>query len=71
MRIWNLNWSAAYLNRGVRDIEIYVSESTSAIQDIPYTNSVWKKVMNYTMEQATGENTYKGELLLFPKVRIM
>jgi len=69
MRIWNLNWSAAYLNRGVKDVEIYVSESTAAIQDSPYTNSVWEKVMNYTMSQATGTNDYKGELLTFPAIQ--
>jgi len=28
-----------------------------------------EKVMNYTMSQATGDNTYKGELLSFPTVQ--
>jgi sialate O-acetylesterase len=69
MRIWNLNWSAAYLNRGVRELEIYVSESPSAIQDTPFTNSVWKKVMNYSMNQASGENNYEGEMFNFPTVQ--
>lgn len=69
MRIWNLNWSAAYLNRGVRNIEIFESESTSPIQDISFSQPEWKKVMNYTMSQATGDNTYKGELLSFPTVQ--
>ncbi len=69
MRIWNLNWSAAYLNRGVKDIEIYVSESTAAMQESPFTNSAWKKVMNYTMSQASGTNDYKGELLTFPAIQ--
>ena len=69
MRIWNLNWSATYLNRGVKNIEIYVSESTDAMQDSPYTNSAWKKVMNYTMSQASGTNDYKGELLTFPTIQ--
>ncbi len=69
MRIWNLNWTSTYLNRDVKDIEIYVSESTDAIQDLSYSQSVWKKVMNYTMSQATGDNTYKGELLNFPTIQ--
>jgi hypothetical protein len=69
IRIRNLNWSAAYLNRGVKEIEIYVSESTSAMQDSPYTNSAWKKIMNYTMSQASGTNDYKGELLTFPPIQ--
>ena len=69
MRIWNLNWLAAYLIRGVKDIEIYVSESTAAMQDGPYTNSAWKKVMNFTMSQASGANDYKGELLTFPDIQ--
>ena len=69
MRIWNLNWTSTYLNRGVKDIEIYVSESTAAIQEQAYSQSVWKKVMNYTMSQATGINTYTGELLNFPMVQ--
>jgi sialate O-acetylesterase len=69
MRIWNLNWLAAYLIRGVKDIEIYVSESTAAMQDSPYTNSAWKKVMNFTMSKASGANDYKGELLTFPDIQ--
>lgn len=69
LRIWNLNWTSTYLNRDVKDIEIYVSESTDAIQDQSYSQSVWKKVMNYTMNQATGDNTYKGELLNFQTVQ--
>jgi sialate O-acetylesterase len=69
MRIWNLNWLAAYLIRGVKDIEIYVSESTAAMQDGPYTNSAWKKVMNFTMSKASGANDYKGELLTFPDIQ--
>jgi len=69
MRIWNLNWLATYLIRGVKDIEIYVSESTTAIQDSPYTNSAWKKVMSYTMNQASGSNDYEGELLTFPAIQ--
>lgn len=69
MRIWNLNWTSTYLNRGVRDIEIYVSESPDAIQEQPYSQSLWKKVLDYTMNQATGDNSYKGELLIFPVVQ--
>jgi len=66
MHIWNLNWTAAYLNRGIKDIEIYVSESTDAMQDVSFSQPSWTKVMNYTMSQATGDNTYKGELINFP-----
>jgi hypothetical protein len=69
MRIWNLNWLASYLNRGVKDIEIYVSESTAAIQNVAFSQPEWKKVMSYQMSQATGENTYKGELLTFPAIQ--
>jgi len=69
MRIWNLNWTAAYLNRGIKDIEIYVSESTDAIQDVSFSQPSWTKVMNYTMSQGTGDNTYKGELINFPSVQ--
>lgn len=69
IRIWNLNWTSTYLNRGVKDIEVYVSDSSDAIQDSPYTNSAWEKVMNYTMSQASGTNDYKGELLTFPAIQ--
>lgn len=69
MRIWNLNWSAAYLNRGIKDIEIYVSASTDAMQEISFSQPLWAKVMNYTMSQAAGDNTYKGELINFPTVQ--
>lgn len=70
MRIWNLNWSASYLNRGVKDIEIYVSESTVPIQDLAFSSPQWKKVMNYTMSQANALSTYEGELLNFPTVQL-
>lgn len=69
MRIWNLNWSSAYLNRGINDIEIYVSANADAMQEISFSQPSWTKVMNYTMSQATGDNTYKGELINFPTVQ--
>jgi sialate O-acetylesterase len=69
MRIWNLNWTSTYLNRGVRDIEIYVSESNIALQNVAFNDNAWEKVMNYSMQQANGLNTYKGELLTFPAVK--
>lgn len=68
MRIWNLNWWANYLNRGVNDIEIYVSSSSNAIDEVPFSDAVWKKVMNYSMSEATGDGTYTGEMLVFPSV---
>lgn len=69
MRIWNLNWSAAYLNRGIKDIEIYVSASSDAMQEVSFSQPSWTKVMNHIMSQATGDNTYKGELINFPSVQ--
>jgi hypothetical protein len=53
----------------VRELEIYVSESTSAIQDTPFTNTVWNKVMNYAMNQASGDKNYVGEKFNFPAVQ--
>jgi len=69
MRIWNLNWSAAYLNRGVKNIEIFVSTSADAMQEISFSQPSWTKVMSFTMSQATGDNTYKGELINFPEIQ--
>lgn len=69
MRIWNLNWSSTYLQRGVRDLEIYVSESATAMQTIAFSDTAWTKVMEYTMSQATGTSDYQGELLHFPDIQ--
>jgi sialate O-acetylesterase len=69
MRIWNLNWSAAYLNRGIKNIEIFVSASADAMQEISFSQPSWTKVMSFTMSQATGDNTYKGELINFPEIQ--
>jgi hypothetical protein len=52
----------------VRDIEIYVSSSLNAIEEVPFSDSSWKKVMSYTMSEATGDGTYIGEMLTFSSV---
>ncbi|GHU71343.1 hypothetical protein FACS189413_12940 [Bacteroidia bacterium] len=62
LRIWNLNWTSAYLSRGVKDIEIYTSTSNQALEDEAFNSSVWNKVHECSLQQATGDATYLGEM---------
>lgn len=66
IKIWNLNWSAAYLNRGIREIEIYVSPEFASLSEVGFNNGLWKKVISHSMSQASGLSNYSGELITFP-----
>jgi hypothetical protein len=63
LHIWNLNWTA-YITRGVKNMDIYISTSTddlSAVTD--FTDVRWTKVSatGLSLTQATGLVTYTGE----------
>jgi sialate O-acetylesterase len=62
LRIWNLNWTSAYLNRGAKDIEIYTSTSGEALENEAFTSPVWEKVHSCSLQQATGDASCLGEL---------
>lgn len=67
--IWNMNWLfgtglADYTDRGVKNIDIFISTSTddmSAVTD--FTDARWIKVSaaGLTLTRATGSTSYTGE----------
>jgi len=64
--IWNFNWMSGttnYTDRGVKDMDIYISSSSEDLADVPFTDGKWIKVSatGLTLTQATGIVSYAGE----------
>lgn len=68
LRIWNLNWTEAYLTRGAKEIEIYVADSRDNLEYEPFESDVWKKTATHTLSMATGVSSYAGELFSVEKI---
>jgi len=70
LHIWNFNWISGatnYTNRGVKDVEFYVSTSSVDMTGVAFTDSRWVKVFPtvYQLTQATGTTSYGGEIVEF------
>ena len=61
MHIWNFNWSEKYLGRGVKEVDIYTSESDDDLSEIEYDDTRWTKVSTIEVNMADGTNEYMGE----------
>jgi len=64
--IWNFNWMSGvtnYSNRGVKDLDIYISSSTDNLNSVLFTDGRWIKVSTtgLTLTQASALVSYAGE----------
>lgn len=73
MHIWNFNWlngATNLSNRGIKDLEVWVSSSTSdnvLASKCEEGSTVWTKAISTTLTQAPANNDYTGEDVVLPQ----
>lgn len=61
LHIWNLNGAAPFTNRGAKSVEVYVSNTSRDLSEVPFTEIVWTKVADLELAMADGTASYLGE----------
>ena len=67
IHIWNGNWTP-YLDRGVKNFDIYYSTSNNDLSVSDFSMSEWEFVRHDILAQASGLNDYKGEYKDLPSL---
>lgn len=70
LHVWNMNWLFGtgltdYTDRGVKDVNIYVSTASVDMTSVAFTDSRWVKVTpsDFKLTRATGSTSYGGEIV--------
>ena len=68
MHIWNYNWSEKYLGRGVKDVEVYMSDSDDDLSAVGYDDARWTKIADVMVDMADGTSEYLGQRFEFDNI---
>lgn len=70
LHVWNMNWlfgtgQTDYTDRGVNDVNVYVSAASVDMTTVAFTDSRWVKVTptGFKLTRATGSVSYGGEIV--------
>lgn len=70
LHVWNMNWlfgtsALDYTDRGVNDVNIYVSTASDDMTTVDLTDSRWVKVTSdgFKLTRATASTSYGGEIV--------